>query len=252
MMDDRKRRNARPTLEPIEGRELLSGLMIALQANVPTLSRDQEVSIASSLGKPNPTGQVSAKATSAGPGVSIGATGPNASVGAFPASPILGSGKPTAAELAREKFVAKFSGPMSIQPGRFTDQKEILYLRGLGGSTPNFFLRGDYSLAVVIPTDSAQPATGFAFLDDKNSNSGGVVGLDLVATAFDAKGRPTHLTFTADPNVYGGIFFADSAAGTVSITYGKNTATTVFEGRIYTTGLTSPFQNTDLYSKHSG
>ena len=251
-MDHHKRRAARPILEPLEGRQLLSGLMIALQANVPALSQAQEVSIASSVGRPNPAGHVSAKATLAGNGVSIGATGPNASVGSFPASPILGSGSPTAVELAREKFVAKFSGPMSIQPGRFTDQKEIIYLRGLGGSTPNFFLRGDYSLAVVIPTDPTKPVTGFAFLDDKNSNSGGVVGLDLVATAFDAKGRPTRLTFTADPNVYGGIFFDDSAAGSVSITYGKNSATSVFNGRVYTSGLTSPFQNTDLYSKHSG
>ena len=189
----------------------------------------------------------------------------------FPASPIIGTGTPTAKELAREKFVAKFSGPLSIGPGRFSDQKQIIFMRGLGGSTPNFFLHGDYSLAVVIPTgfDRNNPAgtggdptapgyvppvTGFTFLDDKNNNSGGVVGLDLVAdpTSFDAKGRPTRLTFTADPNVYGGIFYVDSASGTVHITYGKNSATAAFNGRIYTSGLTSAFENVDLYAKHSG
>ncbi len=250
---DRKRREARPTLEPMEGRELLSGLMVALQAPIPQFSPAQEAAIASNLSSQATSGTVSAKSTTSPNGVYIGANGPNAGA-TFPSSPILGSGTPTAAELAREKFVAKFSGPSTIKPGRFSDQKQIIYLKGLGGSTPNFFLRGDYSLAIVIPTDPTQPTTGFAFLDDKNNNSGGVVGLDLVAdpTSFDAKGRPTRLTFTADPNVYGGIFFVDSAAGTVNITYGKNSATTVFNGRIYTSGLTSPFQNVDLYAKHSG
>ena len=70
--------------------------------------------------------------------------------------------------------------------------------------------------------------------------------------ATDAKGRPTRLTFTADQNVYGGIFFVDAAAGTVHITYGKNSATAVFNGRIYVSGLTNPFQNVDLYAKNSG
>ena len=259
-MVDRKRRQSRPALEPMDRRELLSGLMIALQAPVPNITPAQEVAIASSLGHPAPAGTVSAQSATPSNqnGVYIGATGPNSGA-PFPPSPILGTGTPTAAELAREKFVAKFSGPATVKPGRFSDQKEIIYLRGLGGSTPNFFLRGDYSLAIVIPAGfnpanptAAGPVTGFAFLDDKNNNSGGVVGLDLVATRFDAQGRPTQLTFTSDPNVYGGIFFVDSGSGVVNITYGKNTATTVFNGRIYTSGLTSPFQNTDLYAKHSG
>ena len=288
-MGDRKRRNAAPRLEPMEGRDLLSGLLIALQSDVPILGPAQVASIAASQAHATATGQVSAK--SAGTNDTAPGTG-NASVGGsntqsaggglynggnnpqgitFPNSPIIGTGTPTAAELAREKFVARFSGPLAALPGRFSDQKQIIFLRGLGGSTPNFFLHGDYSLAIVIPTGFNRnnpagtggdptapgyvpPVTGFAFLDDKNNNSGGVIGLDLVAdaTSFDAKGRPTRLTFTADPNVYGGIFFVASATGTVHITYGKNSATSVFNGRIYTSGLTNPFENVDLYAKHSG
>lgn len=252
-MDDRKRRKNRLAVEPMEGRELLSGLLVALAAPIPQIGPARAAAIASSLAHPTSFGNASARGMTNANGVYIGATGPNSSA-TFPTSPILSSGTPTATELAREKFVAKFTGPSIVKPGRFSDQKQILYLRGLGGSTPNFFLRGDYGLAIVIPTDPTQPTTGFAFLDDKNNNSGGVVGLDLLAdpTSFDAKGRPTRLTFTADPNVYGGIFFVDSAVGRVHITYGKNTATTVFSGRIYTSGLTSPFQNVDLYAKHSG
>ncbi len=285
-MGDRKRRNAVPRLEPMDRRELLSGLLVALQTTPAMPSPAQITSIASNLAQ---KGQVSAEQAGssnveAGTGnASVGGSN-TASVGGglygggnnpqgitFPTAPIIGTGTPTTAELARERFVARFLGPLAILPGRFSDQKQIIFLRGLGGSTPNFFLHADYSLAIVIPTGFNRtnpagtggdptapgyvpPVTGFAFLDDKNNNSGGVVGLDLVAdpTSFDAKGRPTRLTFTADPNVYGGIFFVDSAVGTVHITYGKNTATANFNGRIYTSGLTNPFQNVDLYAKHSG
>ena len=289
-MGERKRREVRVSVEPIEGRQLLSSLLIALRpSNVPYLSGDQVTSIASTRALEAATGRASAQAASAtvteapgsgnaSPGGSnVGSNGGVYNGGnnpegiSFSPAPIIGNGTPTAAELAREKFVAHFTGPLATQPGRFTDQKQIIFMRGLGGSTKNFFLHGDYSLAFVIPTGFNRahpggtggdptapgyvpPVTGFAFLDDKNNNSGGVVGLDLVAdpTSFDAKGRPTRLTFTADPNVYGGIFFADAAYGVVSITYGKNSATALFNGRIYTSGLTSPFENVDLYAKHSG
>jgi hypothetical protein len=256
----------------MEGRDLLSGLLVALRpTNVPYLTPAQVAATAAN--QAHATSHVSASggggggSTSSQNGVFIGNTGPNAAA-TFPASPILGNGTPTAAELAREKFQAKFFGPLTTQPGRFSDQATIISMRGLGGSTPNFFRHGDYSLSIVIPTgfNPKQPAgtggdptapgyvppvTGFTFLDDKNNNSGGVVGLDLLAdpTSFDSKGRPTRLTFTADPNVYGGIFFVDSAVGVVNITYHKNTAQAVFDGRIYTSGLTSPFQNVDLYRR---
>ena len=35
----------------------------------------------------------------------------------------------------------------------------------------------------------------------------------------------------------------------MKITYRKNTAQAVFDGRIYTSGLTSPFENVDLYRR---
>ena len=140
-------------------------------------------------------------------------------------------------------------------------------MHGLG-TAPNFFLHGDYALAMAFPAGfnpkaptaadptTGQPyqVTGFAFLDDKNNNSGAVEGLDLLAdsTSFDAKGRPTRLTFTSDQNIYGGAFFVAQSSGVVTITYGKNTSTADFSGRIYTSGLTSPFQNNSLYAKHSG
>ena len=76
-------------------------------------------------------------------------------------------------------------------------------------------------------TDGAGPVTGFAFLDDKNNNSGGVVGLDLVAdpTSFDAKGRPDPAsTSPSDANVYGGnlLTSASPRRQPITITYAKN------------------------------
>ncbi len=272
-----------PGLERMEGRDLLSGLMVALANNAGQLTEGQVASYASNhahaqvkaaaVVPAGSTGSIASGIYTGNGAVSNPAgtpAGPNANVN-FPLSPLLGNAAPTAAELAREKFQARFSGPVTTLPPRFQDQSKILYLRGLGGSTPNFFLHGDYSLALVYPkgfnptnpggtggtpTDPGYvaPVTGFAFLDDKNNNSGGVVGLDLQAdpTSFDAKGRPTRLTFTSDANVYGGIFYVSQSSGTVTITYGKNSASSFFNGRLYTSGLTSPFQNVDLYAKHSG
>lgn len=186
--------------------------------------------------------------------------GPNAGA-AIPISPLLGNGTPTKAELRRERFVARFGGPMVTLAPRFSDQSKILYLRGLG-TAPRFFLHGDYALAIVFPAgfDAKNPTastapTGFAFLDDKNNNSGATVGLDLSAdpTSYDKLGRPTRLFFTSDPNIYSGIFYVSQSSGTVTLKYGPgNNATAKFDGRLYTTGLTSPFQNIDIYAKHSG
>ena len=95
---------------------------------------------------------------------------------------------------------------------------------------------------------------GFAFLDDKNNNAGATLGFDLSAdpTSFDNQGRPTRLFFTSDPNVYSGTFYVIQGSGVVTIKYGRNTASTTFTSRLDTTGLTSQFQNADLYAQHSG
>ena len=252
-----KRTPGRLRVEPLEERSLLSGLMIALQ---PQATRPDVAAVAAT---------VATRATSPGNGVAVGGAGVNAGV-PFPESPVLGQGTPTARELAREKFTARFNGPMAELAPRFSDQSKILYLRGLG-TAPRFFLHGDYTLAMVFPASfnpknpggtfnattnptGTPPVTGFAFLDDKNNNAGATIGLDLAAdpTSFDSKGRPTRLFFTSDPNVYSGVFYVTQSSGVVTIKYGRTTASATFSGRLYTTGLTSPFQNSDLYARHSG
>jgi hypothetical protein len=107
------------------------------------------------------------------------------------------------------------------------------------------------NLGIVTPTDPTKPQTGEAMLQDKNTNSGGAVGLILTPdpNSVDRLGRPTHATFQADPNIYGGIFFADTASGTVDIRYHGQMATVIFRGAIYTSGLTSPLKNADLVAR---
>ena len=156
-MVDRKRRNARPSLEPMEGRALLSGLLVALQAPVPQISPSQEVTIASNLSTSSKTGQVSAKATTNASGLYIGAEGPNAAAGLLPGLADLRQRHPDGRRTGPREVRGQVFRALSIGPGRFSDQKQIYFLRGLGGSTPNFFLHGDYSLAIVIPTDPTQP-----------------------------------------------------------------------------------------------
>ena len=270
-MDASKRTTRRLRFEPLEERGLMSGLMVALQARVPhpDATRMVEVVAAQTRGVGSTVGATATIPTTNGNGVYVGAAGPNAGV-RLPASPILGQGTPTARELAREKFVAKFAGPLATLPPRFTDQSKIIYLRGLG-TAPRFFLHGDYTLAMAFPAgfdpknpggtfnattnpNGVPPVTGFAFLDDKNNNAGATLGLDLSAdpTSFDKRGRPTRLFFTSDPNVYSGTFYVTQSSGVVTIKYGKTTASATFNGRLYTTGLTSQFQNADLYARRSG
>jgi hypothetical protein len=164
-------------------------------------------------------------------------------------SPLIGTG-PTRRELARERFQGVFQGPVYVSGGRFQDQKKTIYFRGLGGS--NMFLHGDYQMAIIIPADPAAPLFGEAYLQDKNTNSSGELGLrlqGLTPQAYDRQGRPTELTFTNDTNVYSGIYFADTASGTVKITYSKGSATAVFRGLVFTSGIFSPIANSDLYSR---
>ena len=73
-----------------------------------------------------------------------------------------------------------------------------LYFRGLGGSS--MFLHGDYQMAIVFPADPTQPLFGEAYLQDKNTNSGGQVGFPLqgiTPQTYDRLGRPTSMTFSA-------------------------------------------------------
>lgn len=247
-----KRRAFRLWVEAVETRQLLSGLIAAMAAEAPPVpsafNQIERRAIAASAA--TPTGvqslaeQTGATAVQGGPQVGNGFTG-NTN------SSLLGAGTPTPQELLREAYHATFVGRDYTGPGRFSDQGTTYFYRGLGSS--NYFLHGDFDMAVVTPTDPTAPFIGEAILNDKNTNSSAVQGLILTGSRadVDAQGRPTKLTFQADPNIYAGIFYVDAAQGTVNITYGaRNAIHVTFEGRVYTSGLTSPLVNQDLYARH--
>jgi hypothetical protein len=227
-MTTRNRRALRPSLERIEPRRLLTATLAfrAAQSNAQASAAIDSVILSQldhqGAAAVNPVGS---------------------------SSPLIGQGTPTPREQGREAFRAVFSGPLSTSPGRFSDQAETLYIRGIGGS--NFFLHGNFNMGIVIPADPGKPTFGFATLSDKNANSGGIMGLQLSAVpgAVDSRGRPTRLTFTEDPNIYSGIFFVNTSRGTVTIKYGQGAATVVFQGSVYTSGLTNPLRNADLQSR---
>jgi hypothetical protein len=229
--EGRSPRDIRLKVEAMEARELLSVAPL-LVGSAPTITPSDLLAAAT-------VSQASRASSASGQGLN-----PTNAI-----SPLIGT-NPTPQELARERFHAIFSGPVTVGPGRFEDQAKTLYFRGLGGS--NTFLHGDFQMAIVYPTDSSQPVFGEAYLQDKNNNSGGQIAFQLQGVTpqtFDRLGRPTQLTFTGDPNIYSGIFFANTAAGTVTIHYSKGSATAVFNGLVFTTGLTSPLKNSDLYAR---
>lgn len=225
---DRNRRAARPGVEGVEARELLSGLLNVLSVSQPSSAQLLGVIMAKVMG---------------------GGT-PNQPPPPSP-YPLLGQGQASPQEIKRETFKAYFAGPFFIGPGRFSDQASTIYIRGIGGT--NQFLHGDFNMAVVTPIDPATPRFGAAVLNDKSTQTSGIIGLDLVATAVDSRGRPTHLSFESDQNIYSGIYFINKSSGTVDIKYNDKTgqAAVRFNGLVYTNGLASPLVNSDLYSRHN-
>jgi hypothetical protein len=247
-MDSRMRRAARPRLEQIETRELLSALTTGL-ISTSQPSAALLVSRGIDLQEVKPSQITASSSFTPAQGNTFGDTNGVYVNGAT--SPLLTFGTPTPQELARQKFRASFSGPFYGGPGRFSDQAHIQYFRGLGTSTA--FLHGDFNMAVVTPTNPTEPFYGEAVLEDKNTNSGGVIGLLLQGNRSDVDsfGRPTKLTFTSDPNIYGGVFFVTTSSGTATIHYNNSngSAIVVFNGLVYVNSLTNPLVNSDLYSR---
>jgi hypothetical protein len=234
------RRALRPTVEAgeLESRQLLSSIIALMAANKPA-----PVPAINALSNRLATSPPIYSGNTGTVGLGNGLSNNNA-------SPLIGNGLATPEETARQTFRAGFVGRVYTGPGRFSDQSTTYYIRGLGGS--NFFLHGDFNMAIVTPTDPTAPFLGEAVMNDKSTGTSGIIGLVLTGsrTAVDSHGRPTQLTFTSDPNIYSGIFSVSASSGTVSITYGRNnSAKAVFSGLVYTSGLTSPLVNSDLYAR---
>lgn len=236
-MGRRQSRGLKPAVERFERRELLSAITDIL------ITRAQPIHVRRSAG----TSQLQVNQANG----SGGATSVPSLVNPNGVPPLIGPGPGnlTPHELARERFKAYFSGPFSSAPRRFTSQAKFFLFRGIGGS--NQFRHGDYQMAIAIPTDPTASIIGNAYLQDRNINSSGQVGFDLTfdPQSLDRFGRPTRGTFTQDPNIYSGVYFVDTASGTVTIRYAKGAATVTFQGLVYNSGITDPLRNMDLQAR---
>lgn len=226
------RRAVRPQLERFEDRALLSSsALLAFQ-------RSSLIS----------TG-ASAKVAAIAPGTTA----------ATPTNSLLNpTGNPTPHELARERFRATFNGPYVIGNGRFDTQSMLINVRGAGRDT--YSLHADVQIGLVVLKDPTQPITGTLVINDRNTSSNTVVGLDLTAdpSSVDRFGRPTHFTFTNDNSLSAGVFANAISSGTVDIHYngsvsrrgpirGSGNATVVVSGLAYTPGGNNVLRNANLY-----
>jgi hypothetical protein len=111
-----------------------------------------------------------------------------------------GTPQPTAAEVARESFVAKGIGEYTVGPGRFNTQ--AISIHGFGKrATSNISLATRFQYQIFEPTDPSSPVTGLIhFLVEAFPATGGSLLLDIEGpTGSEVNGLPTHLYWTLDP-----------------------------------------------------
>jgi hypothetical protein len=279
---DRKRRIAKPHLECMEKRELLTvGPDMFAAADQLTQANSLLSNFAATVAAGSTSTVTAADATNAvpTPNSSQGTVTAPGSPYLIPLSPYQGA-TPTAAELANEKYTAVFTGTYTTAAPRFAGQASQTYIQAVGSTTDE--LHGDIQLTIITP----QPLTpgemapannpnndveGLAVNLDKDSADGAFLSLDVFgspSTSLNSAGLPTNLQFSYSPytgagSFTGGLYSLSEGAGTITINYkpskaklpagvySKGTVTVVVQGLIYKTGVTDPFANANLEETHS-
>jgi hypothetical protein len=141
-------------------------------------------------------------------------------------------------EQARQRFDARFSGPLRIGPGRSSAQSASVYIRA--GGTSNAFFRGIVLIGLTIPADPTAPVTGLASIFPSNeSATGSNLVLDLTAPRPADGSPPTVLGWTVD-GASGGLWANAVGSGTLTLRLNRRgTAGAIFQGNIVTTGVTN-------------
>jgi hypothetical protein len=245
-MQRHARRAKRPALEPLEGRDLPSGVISAMVNR--RLEPHPRPSQGSPLAQTSPV-QV------AGGGTSAYVPGGNPDPSLL--APL---GQPTQRELNRTFFRASYEGPFNVLPGRTDTEARRVFIRGTGTSTA--FLHGNIQILLVVPQDPAAPVIGISSQSDRSINTSGILGFDLTGGQqfLGSHGLPTTLNYTIDINVSAGTFVAASGQGTMQIRYtsqkrhfkgerggpGDGTAYVKIQGLVLTLGATNPLRNADI------
>jgi len=172
---------------------------------------------------------------------------------------------PTASELRRRAFTAKFSGRVLEQPPRLQDQTRQFFIIAPGNT--NQFLHGTLQMRYYTPNSTPIPiidpitggvavdpqgvplvstqfaTTGTLSMSDRSTQSGGVILANLVGRVGneDRFGRPTLFTLNLNGGGgSGGIYASAVGTGTVSIVYHGNRAVVTVQASIFQNGVGNP------------
>lgn len=207
-------RRLRPILEGLEGRELPS----VLGASAPGGGRSApHVAPPAIVAHPDsPNGLLGQRAP--GPFVDPAFLRQVAATLYPPTAP---RGTPTAAEIRRQTFTARWIGAYTVDPPRFSDRASTIRLYGTAGGS-NQFLKGKFDIVLFPPADPtatpnpgdlfANQITGSAMLFGQNYlQSGAQLALDLNGTPAPGSppgALPTRLYWAYDNNTSGGPYAA--------------------------------------------
>ena len=128
---------------------------------------------------------------------------------------------PTAAEVKRETFTAKWTGTYTVGAPRFSDRASTIHFYSKDGGT-NQFLKGKLQVVLFPPADPnatpnpgdpfANQVTGYAALFEQNFlQSSSLAILDISGpppSAADPQALPTHLNWTYDSFASAGAYVA--------------------------------------------
>ena len=262
-MGQRNRRGRRPSLEPIEARQLLSLYTVVmvgrhLQAQQPYLLHQSLLGNTGQSGGPVHTRGRNHSAASgfvpSGSSIAVPANqGPQPTNQA-----IFQTGNLSPREQKRQQFTARFVGPYTVGAGRTDTEAAQTFIRGAG--TANTILHADIQLNIITPKDPATPFGSITGIFDRNLNSNTVLGFDASSSQqnVDQAGRPNRLDqLTIDVNESSGVYDQAFGQGVIDIKYvpsGKHTSGVLDQGtavvtihaQIYTIGTDYILRNADL------
>jgi hypothetical protein len=229
-------RNAKPAVERVECRELLSLVTDIMAGNHNALINSPKVralmaGVSNPAASPNAAATTSETASAAGSG--RGGFVPSTTSIAIPqnqgylppATPgynliIQPTGTATPSEVRRQLFTAVFRGPYIIAAGSFSSQALQVFIRGAGAASS--MQHADIQMRLAVATDPTLKTTGAATIFDRNINSNTVLGFDLATprSDVDSRGRPNHITGVAlDVNASSGVYVEAFAQGVIDIHY---------------------------------
>jgi hypothetical protein len=231
-MAKRRRRVARPLLELVECRELLSSIIDVLAST----------SAASHHGSSASTNLAAALSASRSGFTTTNdpsqlTQGPLAGTQNVAITPS-GTFKPAA--IKRQRFVARYVGPYSVIPGKTNTQSFQVIVQAAG--TANTMLHSDFQARIVTPSTPATPdgtptpISGVSSIFDRNLNTNTVLGFDFADpnSTVNSSGLPDQFTSVSiDVNSSAGTYDEAYGQGVINIKYepsGKHAAGTLSQG----------------------